>query len=252
MSRVSHSNGRPILFLPSREANPTIPRGWTAVRIGGEGYAANFAKVAVNVVKRTGESDNVLPEIARGWFGEHAGLPGTGHQVRLVAGDEGWSLEPLARRETGGELKIGRSYMRANIPARFGLEFKRTVWEQGIVMKGGAIFLLVTLNKAGMPEDHQYGDRFLSHELFEWKSQNRHTQEGTGGQAIMHHAKRAVPVRLFIRKERKIEQKAAPFIYCGEVDFVDWEGEKPITVRWRLQIQLTTALAELFNVPAVA
>jgi predicted nucleotidyltransferase component of viral defense system len=27
---------------------------------------------------------------------------------------------------------------------------------------------------------------------------------------------------------------SAPFVYCGEVRFVEWEGEAPITVRWRL------------------
>jgi superfamily II DNA or RNA helicase/diadenosine tetraphosphate (Ap4A) HIT family hydrolase len=182
--RVSHSGGKPILFLPSREKNASIPEGWTPVEIEGEAYEANFVKVAVNVVRRVGETGNVLPEIARRWFGEHAGLPGTGHEVRFVEGDEGWRLEAVARRENGGALQVGRSYMRADIPAQFGLEFHRTVWEQGFVTQGGAIFLLVTLNKAQMPENHRYSDRFLSRSLFEWKSQNRTSQEGTGGEAI--------------------------------------------------------------------
>ncbi len=44
-----------------------------------------------------------------------------------------------------------------------------------------------------------------------------------------------MPVHLFIRKTGKINGgKAAPFIYCGDVAFVDWEGEKPITVRWQV------------------
>ncbi len=247
--RVSHSNGKPIFFLPDRSKSLDMPRGWTTVQIDGQHLEANFVKVAVNVVRRPGEAENILPEIARGWFGEHAGLPGTGHQVRLVESKGEWSVEPASRVQGGNGLQIGRSYMRADIPAQYGLEFMRTVWEQGVVMQGGSIFLLVTLNKAGMPKDHQYGDHFLSHDVLEWKSQNKHSQKGNGGQALKNHAERDVPVRLLIRKEGKIDGKAAPFIYCGEVDFVDWEGEKPITVRWKLQTPLTKALAELFDAP---
>jgi Domain of unknown function (DUF3427) len=44
-----------------------------------------------------------------------------------------------------------------------------------------------------------------------------------------------IPVHLFVRKTSKIAGGgSAPFTYCGDVEFVEWEGEKPITVRWRL------------------
>jgi len=29
--KVSHTNGKPILFLPSRDRNPGIPEGWVEV-----------------------------------------------------------------------------------------------------------------------------------------------------------------------------------------------------------------------------
>ena len=99
-----------------------------------------------------------------------------------------------------------------------------------------------------MPEAHRYGDRFLSRDLFEWKSQNRHTQSGKAGTAIEHHAGRGIHVHLLVRKRSKVGSKGAPFIYCGEVDFVDWEGEKPITVHWRLRRRISDRVAELFEV----
>ena len=110
------------------------------------------------------------------------------------------------------------------------------------------MFLLVTLDKSGVPQEHRYGDSFLSRDLFEWKSQNRHTQKSSAGQTMQKHEERGAPVHLLVRKTGKIGQKAAPFIYCRDVRFVDWEGEKPITVRWKLREPLAERLAELFGV----
>jgi hypothetical protein len=48
-------------------------------------------------------------------------------------------------------------------------------------------------------------------------------------------AAQGVPVHLFVRKTSKIAGRgSAPFLYCGDVEFVEWEGDKPITVRWHL------------------
>jgi hypothetical protein len=53
-------------------------------------------------------------------------------------------------------------------------------------------------------------------------------------------------VHLFVRRQSKITGRAAPFVYCGEVDFIEWEGERPITVRWQLREPLPQRLvAEL-------
>jgi hypothetical protein len=146
----------------------------------------------------------------------------------------GEEMAPQGAVRRSSTLETGRSYMRAEIPATFGLPFESRKWQQGFVSEGGQIFLLVTLEKEGMPAQHRYSDRFLSRELFEWKSQNRHTQESSAGQAIRRHVERDIPVHLLVRKEGKVPGgTAAPFIYCGLLTFVDWEGEKPITIRWR-------------------
>jgi hypothetical protein len=44
-------------------------------------------------------------------------------------------------------------------------------------------------------------------------------------------------------------QKPTPFIYCGEVDFVSWEGNRPITVRWRLKEKVPRSLRSFLRVP---
>jgi hypothetical protein len=43
-------------------------------------------------------------------------------------------------------------------------------------------------------------------------------------------------VHLFVRAlSETAHGRAAPFVYCGDVGFVSWRGEQPITVTWRLR-----------------
>jgi hypothetical protein len=51
---------------------------------------------------------------------------------------------------------------------------------------------------------------------------------------IRHHRERGITVHLFVRQRAKVAGRVQPFVYCGEVEFEGWEGEKPITVRWKL------------------
>jgi hypothetical protein len=94
LCKVSHANGRPILFLPDRSTQAGIPEGWTPIDIDGEPYEANFVKVAVNVIRRPGNPRNELPTILRRWFGADAGLPGTNFRVVFQHTGGRFRLEP--------------------------------------------------------------------------------------------------------------------------------------------------------------
>jgi hypothetical protein len=100
---VSHSGGRPILRLPDRARVPDIPEGATAVSADGEPYQANFAKVALNVMTRPGETKNVLPEVLRRWFGETAGRPWTAFRVAFELKEGAWTMAPSG--QAGGVLQ---------------------------------------------------------------------------------------------------------------------------------------------------
>jgi hypothetical protein len=138
--------------------------------------------------------------------------------------------------------------MRAEIPVLWGLEFNSARWNQGVVQQDKHIFLLVSLDKQGMAEAHQYADQFLSADTFQWMSQNRTKRDSAPGRRIANHEKDGTQVHLFIRDKRKTPAgKASPFVYCGDVRFVDWEGEQPIKVTWRLGEPLPQSLAVRFG-----
>lgn len=246
--KVSHSDGRPILFLPDRAANSTIPEGWVNVKIDGERYEANFVKIAVNVIRSSGSDTNQLPELMRGWFGADAGLPGTDHRVVFETHKGELVLTPVSRRD--GALQLWRRYSREEIPKLFGLTYSAAVWQQGFVLQGGQMVLLVTLDKGQHAEKFKYRDQFLAPDRFQWQSQNRTTQASKHGQTIRGHQQLGVPVHLFVRsKTRGANGTAAPFLYAGQVEFVSWQGERPITVQWRLTTPVPTELMQALNVP---
>jgi hypothetical protein len=173
----------------------------------------------------------------RQWFGQDAGAPGTRHAVALELKDNRWHFSPLDRRS--GELQLWRSYSREEIPPLFGFEFSTAIWNAGFVKRPGHIFLLTTLDKSGHGSEFQYKDHFISRSEFEWQSQNRTSQQSTDGQDIRQHAERGFTVHLFVRSQKKTPRGgAAPFVYCGDVRFVKWEGERPITVRWQLPAEV--------------
>ncbi len=90
--KVSHSSGRPILFL-DRDKNPGLPaNGDIAAQVGNEEFFLHVRNVAINKATRGADSVNVLPSILRGWFGPKAGHPGRSEFVVLERADSGWQL----------------------------------------------------------------------------------------------------------------------------------------------------------------
>ncbi len=245
--KVSHSNGKPMLFLPSREQTPGIPNGNTHFEAEGQRLDAEFVKIAVNVIHKPDQKENLLPTLLRGWFGENAGQPGRGERVIFELSDGMYHLKPLGGHTT--EPQLWHEYVRAEIPELWGFEFSPAIWNQGFVHLDKHIFLLVSLNKSSLQKDYQYDDAFLSPNLFQWHSQNRHRRDSKAGNAITNHQELSIAVHLLVRDGRKTTRgKAAPFVYCGEVTFVDWEGDQPITIRWQLEHTLPINLQDRFFV----
>ena len=245
--KVNQANGNPILMPLNRDANPGLPEGWTDFVADGRTYRGNFVSIALNVARRTERGPNDLPALLRGWFGPDAGAPGTRHQVSLTKVGDSWTMSPTGT----GVLSpvLWKAYSREQIPGLFGLTFNTAVWQQGFVRRDNQTFLLVTLDKTTAAEEHKYQDHFLSPSEFQWQSQNQTAQSSKHGESIRDHRKLGITVHLFVRQRSKTpDGTASPFVYCGPVDFLDWTGNKPITVNWRLGEAVPERLLASFRV----
>jgi superfamily II DNA or RNA helicase/diadenosine tetraphosphate (Ap4A) HIT family hydrolase/HKD family nuclease len=100
--KVIQAHGRPILML-DRDRNPQLPEGETPFVADGVLYTGNFAKIALNVAHRAGQTGNVLPDLLRSWFGADAGQPGTAQYVELVPGEPHWLMRPTSPIAHRGE-----------------------------------------------------------------------------------------------------------------------------------------------------
>jgi superfamily II DNA or RNA helicase/HKD family nuclease/diadenosine tetraphosphate (Ap4A) HIT family hydrolase len=245
--RVLHAGGRPILKLPDRRNAAAVPEGWVTILAGDRTYEANFVKEFVNVVRTERSSErNELPELLQTWFGPTAGLPGTRFEVTFQQEPTGWRMRPSG----GGDgAQVWNHYMREDIPRLFGLPFSTAIWNQGFVVQGSHLFLLVTLEKGSLSKEHRYEDRFVSAEEFQWQSQNRTRRQSRHGQLMIRHQEKGMHVHLFVRKRKTISGKATPFVYCGEVDFASWDGDEPISVKWHLRAPVPPTARKMLDVP---
>lgn len=141
---------------------------------------------------------------------------------------------------TGPEL--WREYKREEIPPLYGLKFSAGGWNQGFVVAGQHVFLLVTLNNPG------FDDGFLSSARLRWHSQNQTRQESRHGR-IISGLEPGYAVHLFVRATKLRSLVAAPFFYCGDVAFVGWENDNPISVEWHLGSPVPDHLRRMLSVP---
>jgi hypothetical protein len=149
-----------------------------------------------------------------------------------------------------GAPELWQPYQRRQVPPLFGLRFSTGSWNAGVVRADNHIFLLVTLAKETMGINPEYEDHFLSPDTFQWQSQRSTTQASKRGDEIRNHAMKGITLHLFVRRDAKTPQgTGAPFYYCGEVDFLKWHGEKPITVQLRLRHPLPSRLQQQFRIP---
>ncbi len=114
---IRNSSGNPILMFGTRGTSSSIPEGEVVVSVAdGERWTFRFVKVAVNVAFRQHETENRLPDLLRGWFGEEAGKRGGRHRVRFERAGDTWFARPVggpdvsAREEAVARRLGGETY----------------------------------------------------------------------------------------------------------------------------------------------
>ncbi|AGY77722.1 DEAD/DEAH box helicase [Clostridium autoethanogenum] len=114
---------------------------------------------------------------------------------------------------------------------------------QGLVTNGKEYFLFVDLHKEeNIDERINYKDKFLDRQYFQWQTPNNTAQSSERGKNIIFNKDRKVNLHIFVRKYKQIDGIVQSYIYIGKGDVVEYEGEKPITVKIKLQNEISVNL----------
>jgi phage repressor protein C with HTH and peptisase S24 domain len=220
--------------------------------IGTDNAGSNDGKIiAIERQDLTGDDQYVLRKVKKIGQGQYQLLAQNTDYPPLLANVEMRTFARLNQVLPQLMVPLHRAWMREDIPILFGLTFSTGSWREGHVcpIVSNEQFLLVTLNK----EDHEiaasYYDDFESHAIFNWHSQTRTALKDKRGQGIIHHAAQGSHVHLFVRTDKLIYKggTAAPLIYCGTVQYISHEGQKPMAVKWHLDVPLIDDLFHYFS-----
>lgn len=97
--------------------------------------------------------------------------------------------------------------------------------------------LFVTLDKSegAFSPSTMYHDYFISEELFHWQSQNSTSERSEVGQSYINQTEKGKEILLFLREASKDENGLTMgFVFCGPLYYIKHEGNKPMSVTWRM------------------
>lgn len=101
--------------------------------------------------------------------------------------------------------------------------------------------LLITLHKTeeAFSPNVMYHDYALSQSMFHWQSQNATASTSSTGKRYINHVSEGSEVVLFSRDSKETPDGITSAYVClGNAEFVSFEGEKPMSITWRLQREM--------------
>jgi len=101
----------------------------------------------------------------------------------------------------------------------------------------------VTLDKSegGFSPTTSYRDYAISRDHFHWETQNSAAEETPTGRRYIQQLKNGWRFLLFVR-----ETPADAFVALGHVRYVSHTGERPMGIKWALDVPMPAALLEKF------
>lgn len=129
------------------------------------------------------------------------------------------------------KLILHSRYKRSEVAEAFGEEYSRGgKWISGVIPLGDEhIALFITLDKSDYSGEHRYADAFESRTVLRWQSQTRASPDNAWGQKHLDAGPDSLPHHIFVRAEQ-----GDSFLYCGQAECADHEGENPMTIWWEL------------------
>ena len=78
-----------------------------------------------------------------------------------------------------------------------------------------------------------------------WQSRNNTREDSPTGRRYHEHAQRGSHILLFVRRRRQDDRRVtAPYTFLGPAAYVTHQGERPMSITWRLHNPMP---AELFE-----
>lgn len=139
-------------------------------------------------------------------------------------------------------LKVHSRYTRDQILSAFNISAfgKKSSNREGVATSKStnSELLFVTLHKSDkeFSPTTQYQDFAINQNLFHWQSQNSASERTSKGQSYILHQKSGKRILLFVRERKKDEYgNTMGYVFLGEAEYVDHDGEKPMNIRWDLK-----------------
>lgn len=107
--------------------------------------------------------------------------------------------------------------------------------------------LFVTLNKGNnyYSPSTAYHDYSINEELFHWQSQNATAANTSVGQRYIHHEEQKENILLFVREQKDDNYGSVPFVFLGKAKYVSHQGDKPMSIVWRLENKIPAKFLEV-------
>jgi hypothetical protein len=129
-------------------------------------------------------------------------------------------------------LVVGSSYSRMKaLEAANATEPHQARDISGKTRFQNCVVLFVTLDKQGRVEAYKYNDLFLlDGKQFHWESQSKNTVSTPSIRQIID----GFPAVLFVRLCEKVKGRTQPFIYAGQLEYIEHCSEKPVQILYNV------------------
>ena len=138
-------------------------------------------------------------------------------------------------------LKVHSRYTRDQILSAFKLSTfeRKSPSREGVAENTNLNTELLFINLIKSEEDFSpttmYDDYAISETLFHWQSQNSSRPDLGKGLAYINQKINDKKILLFVREKAKDENgNTMGYVFIGEANFKQYEGEKPMNIEWHL------------------
>ncbi len=227
--------------------DPAMLAAWTTVLTTGEIDPCRVQMLAYQVLDK--RDDLIDPTGFSALISAHPALRDELIEIVDWLQDESTiSSQPLPDAPSDWPLSLHACYQRREIQAAVGhlTPGSRPLFNEGcLILSGQKIELMfVTLDKReGFAERVQYHDYAISPERFHWQTQNRAGVNNATGQRYIDSGDNGWGFQLFVRENPK-----SAYIALGPAELEQHEGDRPISIIWKLKYAMPIEMFRRFSV----